>query len=167
MECKVCGRYTQNEDANFCDNCGNSFRENYQNYDNKNMFNQRNPNEQRNYYDSQSVQTERREEPVSFKNWLITLALPILLVFIPIPFLGPIIYVVLLFVWAFGNNTNPNKRNWARANLLVTAITFVISIIFVTVIFTALMDGTFPLDGLEGFEGFENFEGFGNGDNFY
>lgn len=32
----------------------------------------------------------------------------------------PVANIVLLFVWAFGN-TNPNKSNWAKANLIILA----------------------------------------------
>ncbi len=166
MECNVCGRHRENEDANFCENCGNSFRENYQDYNNQNNTNQYTSQSntsayrQRSYYGDESQTNYKREEPVSFKNWLFTLALPILLLFIPIPFVGPLAYIVILFIWAFGNNTNPNKKNWARANLIVTAIVLVLSIIFVALIFSFMMDGTIPIEGFEGFENFGGMNGF-------
>lgn len=34
----------------------------------------------------------------------------------------PIANIVLVFVWAFGDNVNINKRNLMRANLIVTGI---------------------------------------------
>lgn len=34
----------------------------------------------------------------------------------------PLVNIIMLFVWAFGDNTNPNKRNYARASLLLAAI---------------------------------------------
>lgn len=162
MECNVCGKYIENENANFCENCGNSFRENFkeQSYQNNtNPYgNQSNNNpyayEQKGYNKSGYQQNDKREQPVSFKSWLFTLSLPILLLFIPIPMVGPIAYIVILFVWAFGNNTNPNKKNWARANLVVSLVVFVLSVIFAVFIFTAIVNGTFPMEGLEGFENF-------------
>ena len=30
----------------------------------------------------------------------------------------PLIGFIMLFVWAFGNNTSPSKANWAKATLL-------------------------------------------------
>lgn len=168
MECNVCGRQKENKDANFCENCGNSFRENYQDYNNQNKANQysnqsntnTNAYGQRGYNNSEYQSNYRREEPVSFKNWLLTLALPILLLFFPIPFIGPIAYIVILFIWAFSNNTNPNKKNWARANLVVTVVVIILSIIFVVFIFTAMIDGTIPIEGLEGFENFGGMDDF-------
>lgn len=46
-------------------------------------------------------------EPVSVGNWFLTMLLAVI----------PIAYVVMIFVWAFGNS-NPSKKNWARASLI-------------------------------------------------
>jgi len=46
------------------------------------------------------------QKPMSVKDWLITLLLMAI----------PIVGIVLLFVYAFGNNENVNKQNWAKAN---------------------------------------------------
>ena len=42
----------------------------------------------------------------------------------------PIVNIVMLFVWAFGSDTNPNKANWAKATLIWIAIILVISFFF-------------------------------------
>ena len=42
----------------------------------------------------------------------------------------PVVGLVLLFVWAFGRETNPNKANWAKAGLIWTAIIIGIYIVF-------------------------------------
>jgi heme/copper-type cytochrome/quinol oxidase subunit 2 len=42
----------------------------------------------------------------------------------------PIVGLVMLFVWAFGSETNPNKANWAKAALIWTAIVIGIYIVF-------------------------------------
>jgi hypothetical protein len=34
----------------------------------------------------------------------------------------PVVGFVMLFVWAFGSNENPNKANWAKATLIWYAI---------------------------------------------
>lgn len=34
----------------------------------------------------------------------------------------PLVNLILLFVWAFGNNTNPNKKNFAKSALIWAAI---------------------------------------------
>lgn len=176
MECKVCGKYNENENANFCYNCGNSFRDSYQNYSDStynNQWNNSTPNQSNNTYNTtndnsygqssynnnQSGISKKDEEPVSFKSWLLMLALPFLLLFVPIPFVGPIAYIVLLFVWAFGKDTQTSKKNWARANLVVSIIMLIVTIVFTVFVFSSIMDGTFPL---EGFEGLEGFGGMGN-----
>lgn len=53
-----------------------------------------------------------QKAPYTVKQWLGTLALLMI----------PIVNIVLVFVWAFSKNTNINKRNFARASLLLTAI---------------------------------------------
>jgi hypothetical protein len=44
----------------------------------------------------------------------------------------PILSVILLFMWSFGGSINLNKKNFARAMLIVSAIGIVLSIIFST-----------------------------------
>ena len=53
-----------------------------------------------------------QKAPYTVKQWLGTLALLMI----------PIVNIVLVFVWAFSKSTNINKRNFARASLLLTAI---------------------------------------------
>ncbi len=62
---------------------------------------------------------------MSVKDWLITYLLMII----------PIANIVLLFVWAFGSGTNPNKANWAKASLLW----FVIVMVLYFIIFAAIL----------------------------
>ena len=49
---------------------------------------------------------------VSTKDWLITLLIAAI----------PIVGFIMLFIWGFGDNTNINKANWAKATLLWFAI---------------------------------------------
>ena len=46
----------------------------------------------------------------------------------------PIVNIVMLFVWAFGGNTNPSKANWAKASLIFMLIAVVIYIIVFVII---------------------------------
>ncbi|MDP4147090.1 MAG: hypothetical protein Q8936_21885 [Bacillota bacterium] len=59
----------------------------------------------------------------------------------------PIVNIVLLFVWAFGGNTNINKKNWAKARLiwLLIAIVFYILLFIVlgASIFSAVNNGRY------------------------
>ncbi len=131
MICKMCGRNTENENANFCEYCGNSFRENgsartdYNSGINQTMYN------------NQGVQEQDKEKPISFGNWLLSMLVPF------IPFVGIFAYPVLLLVWAFSNDTPPSKKNWARASLIIILICIVIFVIFFASAMSMIMNGDF------------------------
>ena len=59
-------------------------------------------------------------KPLSVGEWIVTLIITAI----------PLVGFVMLFVWAFGSNTNPNKANWAKAALVLFAIGIVLSILF-------------------------------------
>ncbi|WP_017811303.1 MULTISPECIES: hypothetical protein [Paenibacillus] len=67
---------------------------------------------------------------VSFKEWMITMLLMAI----------PIVNLVMLFVWAFGGNTNLSKSNYAKAALIWIVIGIVVSVIF-SVLFGAAIAG--------------------------
>jgi len=71
---------------------------------------------------------------MSVKDWVITLIITAL----------PIIGLIMLFVWAFGNNENVTKSNYAKGALIFTAILIVIYFIIVMMfagIFMAALSG--------------------------
>ena len=47
----------------------------------------------------------------------------------------PCVNIILLFVFAFGN-TNPNLKNWARAQLIMVAILIVLYLVLGMAIFS-------------------------------
>jgi uncharacterized integral membrane protein len=51
---------------------------------------------------------------MSTKDWMITLLISSI----------PLVGFVMLFVWAFGSNENPNRANWAKAALIWMVIIF-------------------------------------------
>lgn len=57
---------------------------------------------------------------MSTKDWMITMLITII----------PLVGFVMMFVWAFGSNENPNKSNWAKAALIWTAIGMVLAFVF-------------------------------------
>ena len=65
------------------------------------------------------------EEEVSVGEWLITFII----------FSIPIIGFIMLFVWAFGDNTKISKRNWARAMLIVIITFFLLAILLNLLVF--------------------------------
>ncbi|MUT68426.1 hypothetical protein [Paenibacillus sp. NEAU-GSW1] len=66
---------------------------------------------------------------ISVKDWLITILLLAI----------PIVNIIMLFVWAFGGNTNPSKANYAKAALIWALIGIVIYVVlFVIILGSAL-----------------------------
>lgn len=50
----------------------------------------------------------------------------------------PLVGIILLFMWAFGGAVNPNKKNFARAMLILGIIGVVFSFIFGAVLMSAI-----------------------------
>ncbi len=123
MICKACGRNTANENANYCEYCGTSFSENIPIRQEDSLA----AKEQQ----SVEVSNEANEKPISFKNWMGTMALPF------IPIIGIFIYIVMMFVWAFGSDTPKSKKNWARASLIISVIAIVL---FIFMFASTMMD---------------------------
>ncbi|MDA3925504.1 MAG: hypothetical protein PF904_12470 [Kiritimatiellae bacterium] len=72
--------------------------------------------------------------PVSVGNWVMTMLLMCI----------PFINIILLFVWAFGSNTEVSKANWAKATLVWFLLGFIIWIFlfFVFGVGAALLSAT-------------------------
>lgn len=58
--------------------------------------------------------------PISIGNWIISLILTMI----------PIVNIIMLFVWAFSNGTNPTKANWTKAALILILVWIILGIIF-------------------------------------
>ncbi|MEX0719184.1 MAG: hypothetical protein WD059_00865 [Balneolaceae bacterium] len=68
-------------------------------------------------------------EVMPLKEWVITVIISII----------PVVGFIMLLVWAFSDSINPNKKNWARATLIVFVAVFVIYIIFAFIFMGAMM----------------------------
>lgn len=126
MICRVCGRTIENETANFCDYCGASLKE----IQNGSMPNLIPVSQQR----EEGPEPAAQQQEVSFRNWFSSMLLPL------IPLVGWIVYLVMLFVWAFGNTAPKSKRNWARASLIITAIGIFLFLYFFSTAFMDMMN---------------------------
>ena len=62
---------------------------------------------------------------VSVKEWLITNLIMMI----------PLVNIVMMLVWAFSSNTNPNKANYFKAALILFAIVMVIYLVLAVVFF--------------------------------
>lgn len=72
-------------------------------------------------------QSEDDGLPVSLGTWICRH----LITFIPC--VGWLIYIIMLFVWAFDKKYNSTSRNWAKAELIFMAIAVVIAVIIIAI----------------------------------
>lgn len=63
-------------------------------------------------------------KPVTLGDWMLTYFLLSI----------PLVNIILIFVWAFGNNTPVSKANWAKALLIWSLIGIVIYVLLFFVI---------------------------------
>jgi heme/copper-type cytochrome/quinol oxidase subunit 2 len=68
--------------------------------------------------------SQNRNNPMSVRQWLGTLCLLMI----------PVANIILLFVWAFSEDTNTHKKNFSKAYLIVMVIAFVLTFILSFVI---------------------------------
>jgi sterol desaturase/sphingolipid hydroxylase (fatty acid hydroxylase superfamily) len=68
---------------------------------------------------------------VTMGDWFVTLLVTAI----------PLVGLIMLFVWAFGGNTNLNKANWAKAALIWMAIIIVLYIIIFATFGFAMFKG--------------------------
>lgn len=69
-----------------------------------------------------------QSKDVTLGEWMITMLITAI----------PLIGIIMLFVWGFGSNTNPNKANWAKATLIWCAIAIVLYFLFFATIIASL-----------------------------
>ena len=65
---------------------------------------------------------------VSVKEWLLTNLIMMI----------PLVNLIMMLVWAFSSNTNPNKANYFKAALIMFAILMVIYLVLAVVIFGSI-----------------------------
>jgi hypothetical protein len=133
MKCNICGRQSQNEEANFCDYCGSSFREHV--HMALNSAPKEIDGEAGGYSESMAMLIPGRaagqtvteatgnQKPLSFLYWLGMYGLLL------IPFIG----IVQLFIWAFSNKIPASKKNWAGATLIFLGV--IILIVYFLILF--------------------------------
>ena len=71
------------------------------------------------------------EEPVSVLGWIGRSLIPC------IPFVGGIVYLIMLFLWMGDKTKQETFRNWAKAQLIVMAIAVGLGVLLV-ILFTAM-----------------------------
>ncbi len=137
MECKNCGRKSINENANYCDYCGASFRERVE-YSpvHENTVAKERVEAGRNTQTVRGMNALFGDEskPMSFWNWAAVFA-PLL-----IPSVGILIFAVLLLIWAFDKSTPVTRKNFARVFLIVIIFGFIAFLFMFSFIMTYMSD---------------------------
>ena len=74
-------------------------------------------------------QIDRPQAPVvSISEWLVTSLIMMI----------PLVNLIMMFVWAFSSNTNPNKANYFKVALILFAIVMAIYLVLAVVIFGSI-----------------------------
>lgn len=73
----------------------------------------------------EEVYQDPRNQIMTVGDWMITILITAI----------PLVGLIMLFVWAFGDSENFNKANWAKATLIWYLIMFVFVIFIYAIIF--------------------------------
>lgn len=57
-----------------------------------------------------------------------------------IPIIGTLVFLVLLFVWAFGDTPKKSLKNWARAMLIIVGVCIVLWVVLLSVTGLSISD---------------------------
>ena len=71
--------------------------------------------------------TESNSQPMSVGDWMLTIFLTAI----------PVVGIVMLFIWAFGDGTQTSKQNWAKATLIWFGIFIVLYVLIAVLIFSS------------------------------
>ena len=88
--------------------------------DNYNNWNYNNHgNDPGNHHNQYYPRYSQDDDVISVKDWILTFILLAI----------PVVNIILLFVWAFSQDTNESKKNYSKASLIMMAISLVIYIL--------------------------------------
>ncbi len=71
----------------------------------------------------ENLSTEPTSQIMSYKEWALTIFISSL----------PLIGFIMLLVWAFGDDANIHKKNWAKGSLLLALIALIMVFFFLFV----------------------------------
>lgn len=79
---------------------------------------------------NKQIQNETiNNQAMTLKDWIITYLLLLI----------PVANIVLMFIWAFGKDTNPSKKTYFQAQLIILAVLLVLYILFFGAIIGAIL----------------------------
>ena len=74
------------------------------------------------------------KESISVGGWIGRSLIPC------IPLVGSIVYLIMLFIWSGDKKKEDTFRNWAKAQLIIMAVVFVLAILFAVIFGTAFAE---------------------------
>ncbi|MFW6020072.1 MAG: hypothetical protein ACOCPM_05775 [Bacteroidales bacterium] len=86
-----------------------------------------------NYQQPEAPRQNMNDYSVSVGEWIVTLIIAAV----------PLVNIIMLFVWGFGDNTKKSKANWAKAMLIFIAIGIVLWLIIALVVGSAFLASGF------------------------
>jgi NADH:ubiquinone oxidoreductase subunit 3 (subunit A) len=75
-------------------------------------------------------QYDEKSRPLSMGQYIVMFIIQII----------PIVNLIMLFIWAFSNNTNLNKKNYSRAMLIVLLVVVILYLIIFLILGRALLN---------------------------
>lgn len=129
MICEKC--HMENADGvKFCKGCGNPLNAGASAMDSFNHQNnyqpqnyQQNPPYTQGYANYNQNNIPKKEEHMSVGGWIGVFCINL------IPCVGSLIYLIMLFVWAFGGTPKKSLKTYAKAQLLIMLISVVLVVI--------------------------------------
>lgn len=74
------------------------------------------------------------KDPISVGGWIGRSLIPM------IPIVGGIVYLVMLFIWSGDTTKEDSFRNWAKAQLIVTLVVVILSVILIAAFGSAFIE---------------------------
>jgi|LGOV01.1.fsa_nt_gb hypothetical protein len=71
----------------------------------------------------ENLSEQENSQAMSYKEWALTIFISSL----------PLIGFIMLLIWAFGDEANIHKKNWAKGSLLIALIALIFVIFFLFV----------------------------------
>ena len=137
--CVNCGAKLDSGVAN--DNANQSYNQSYdrnQPYQQPGYAQQTNYVQQPNYvqqtnYAQQPNYTQKPVAPVQDEHMSVGAWVGVFCINL-IPCVGSLVYIIMMFVWAFGNTPKKSLKNFAKAQLLIMAVLLVLSAIIAAIV---------------------------------
>lgn len=129
MKCTSCGAEVPQGDR-FCTQCGAPVQNNQAQTDNSNNYNnQQQAGAFNNQPNPNPYVHPNDKAPISMGGWIGRLLIPY------IPCVGSIVFLIMLLIWTGDQTKDETFKNWAKAQLIISAAFLGISIIVFLILF--------------------------------